>query len=58
MHAVVVDMLRTSNIDMADTTSSELVDEFITNSAWAIGSTHLTVLKSTPDVVVFGRDMC
>ena len=34
--AVIGDMLHTSNMDMADTTSPEQVDEFITNSAWAI----------------------
>jgi hypothetical protein len=44
-------------MDMADTTSPEQVDEFITNSAWAIQSTHHTVLKSTPGAAVFGWDM-
>ena len=36
IHAVIGDMLCTSNMDMVDTTSPEQVDEFITNSAWAI----------------------
>ena len=36
IHAVIGDMLRTINMDMANTTSPEQVNEFVTNSAWAI----------------------
>ena len=36
IHAVIGNMLCTSNMDMANTTFPELVDEFITNSARAI----------------------
>ena len=36
IHGVIGDMLCTSNMDMANTTSPELVDEFTMNSAWAI----------------------
>ena len=36
IHAVIGDMLCTSNMDMANTNSPEQVDEFITNPAWTI----------------------
>jgi transposase InsO family protein len=57
MHAVLGDMLRTSNLDMADTVTPEDVDNFLTDAAWAIRSTYHTVLKSTPGAAIFGRDM-
>ena len=50
-------MLRTSNIDMADKLNDEIIDNFITNAAWAIRSTYHTVLQSTPGAAIFGRDM-
>jgi transposase InsO family protein len=57
IHGVFGDMMRTSNLDMADTVTSEMVDDFITNAAWAVRSTHHTVLRSTPGAAIFGRDM-
>ena len=50
-------MLRTSELEMADTYHDEDVDTFITNAAWAIRSTYHTVLKSSPGAAIFGRDM-
>ena len=57
IHGVFGDMLRTSNLDMAETVTDEKVDDFITNAAWAVRSTHHTVLKSSPGAAIFGRDM-
>ena len=51
------DMLRTTNLDMAETTNAEMIDDFLVNAAWALRSTYHTVLKSTPGAAVFGRDM-
>ena len=50
-------MLRTSSIDMQDTCTPQMVDELLTNIAWAVRSTYHTVLKATPGAAIFGRDM-
>eukprot|EP00974_Lingulodinium_polyedra_P017240 1671478-Lingulodinium_polyedra.AAC.1 len=50
-------MLRTSRLQELEEVSAERIDEWITNMAWAIRSTHHTVLKSSPGAAVFGRDM-
>jgi hypothetical protein len=34
-----------------------MVDELLTNIAWAVRSTYHTVLKATPGAAIFGRDM-
>jgi len=52
-----MDMLRTINLDMAETTNAELINDFLVNAAWALCSTYHTVLKATPGAAVFGRDM-
>ncbi|MCP4748216.1 MAG: hypothetical protein GY874_19085 [Desulfobacteraceae bacterium] len=57
MHGVLGDMLRTSGLDMSETVTPEDVDNFIVNAAWAIRSTYHTVLKTSPGVAIFGRDM-
>ena len=50
-------MIRTSGIDMQDTCTPLMVDELLTNIAWAVRSTYHTVLKTTPGAAIFGRDM-
>ena len=57
VHAVLGDMLRTSGLDGSDDLSPETVDDFLVNTAWAIRSTHHTVLQATPGAAIFGRDM-
>ncbi len=58
VHQVLVQMLRTSEIDMADSVSPDDIDVFLDNAAWAICSTYHTVLKASPGgAAVFGRDM-
>ncbi len=50
-------MLRTSELDMADSLNAESVSNFLDNAFWAVCSTYHTVLKSSPGVAIFGRDM-
>ena len=52
-----MDMLHTTNLDMQETCSAEMIDDFLVAAAWAIRSTYHTVLKSSPGAAVFGRDM-
>jgi len=49
--------MRTSELDMADSVEPADIDTFIDNAAWAIRSTYHTVLKASPGVAIFGRDM-
>ena len=50
-------MLRTAEIDMADTVSESDIADFLTNAAWAVCSTYHTLLKASPGAAIFGRDM-
>ena len=57
VHGVLGDMMRTSNINNLETVDEHLIDEFLTNAAWAIRSTHHSVLQASPGQAIFGRDM-
>ena len=46
MHAVLVDMMRTSSIDMSQTVNLDDIDAFLTNAAW-----------TSPGTAIFGWDM-
>ena len=50
-------MLRTAELDMANTVAPSDIDAFLTDAAWAIRSTYHTVLKASPGAAIFGRDM-
>ena len=50
-------MLRTAELDMADSVAPSDMDAFLTNAAWAIRSTYHTVLKASPGAAIFGRNM-
>ena len=50
-------MIGTSGIDMQDTYTPLMVDELLTNIAWAVCSTYHTVIKTTPGAATFGRDI-
>jgi hypothetical protein len=50
-------MIRTSDIDRADSVAPSDIDAVLTNASWAIGSTYHTVLKASPGATIFGRDM-
>ena len=57
IHAVLVTILHTTEIDMANSVAPSDVEVFLTNAAWAIHSTYCTVLKASPGSAIFGRDM-
>ena len=58
VHQVIMTMLCTAEIDMADTvTPSDIDTFFLTNVSWAIHSTYHTVLKASPGAAILGRDM-
>jgi hypothetical protein len=57
LHQVLGQMLRTSELDMAKTITLNDVNVFLDNAAWAICSTYHTVLKASPGVAIFGRNM-
>ncbi len=50
-------MLRTAEIDMANSVAPADIVTFLTNAAWAICSTYHMVLKASPGAAIFGRDM-
>ncbi len=50
-------MLRTAEIDMVDSVTPDVIDDFLDNTAWAIRFTYHTVLKASPGVAIFGWDM-
>jgi len=54
IHAVVMTMLRTAEIDMADSVKPSDIDVLISDAAWAIRSTYHTVLKASPGAAIFG----
>ena len=57
VHQVLIAMIRTSELDMADSVAPNDVDVVLTNASCAIRSTYHTVLKASPGAAVFGRDM-
>jgi hypothetical protein len=57
VHQVLGQMLRTAKLGMANSVTPDDVDVFLDNVAWAIRSTYHTVLKASPGVAIFGRDM-
>jgi hypothetical protein len=57
IHAVFTNMLRTATLDMAKLVNACDIDVFLSDAAWAIRSTHHTVLKASPGAAIFGRDM-
>jgi hypothetical protein len=50
-------MLRTSELNMAESVKASDIDIFLSDAAWAICSTNHTVLKASPGAAIFGRDM-
>ncbi len=57
VHQVLGQMLRTAEIDMANSVTPDDVDVFRENAAWAIHSTYHTVLNASPGAAIFGCDM-
>jgi hypothetical protein len=54
VHQVLSQMLRTVETDMAEPVTSNDVDIFLQNTAWAIHSTYHTVLKASPGAAIYG----
>jgi hypothetical protein len=50
-------MLRTSELDMAESVKASDINVFLSDAAWAVCSTYHTVLKASPGVAIFGQDM-
>jgi hypothetical protein len=57
MHAVVMNMLRTTDIDMVNSVKPSDINVFLPYKAWAICSTYHTVLNASPGAVILRRDM-
>ncbi len=57
IHAVFTNMLRTAKLDMAELVNASNINIFLADAAWAIRSTHHTVLKASPGAGIFRRDM-
>ncbi len=57
IHAVLGNMLCTSELDMAESVKASDINVFLSDTAWAICSTYHTVLKASPGAATFGRDM-
>jgi hypothetical protein len=47
-------MLRTAKLDMAESVNASDINIFLADTAWAIRSTHHTVLKASPGAGIFG----
>ncbi len=54
IHAVLENVLRTSELDMAKTVKPSDIDVFLSDAAWAVCSTYHTVLKASPGAAIFG----
>jgi hypothetical protein len=50
-------MLRTSELNMAEMVKPSDIDVSLSDAAWAVCSTHHTVLKASPGAAIFGQDM-
>jgi hypothetical protein len=57
IHAIVGNILRTSELDMAESMKVSDINIFPSDAAWAICSTYHTVLKAFLGAAIFGRDM-
>ncbi len=56
IHAVIMNMLRKAEINMADSVNISDINVFLSDAAWAICFTYHTVLKAAPGAAIFGRD--
>ncbi len=54
IHAVLGNMLCTSELVMAKMVKPSDIDVFLSDTAWAVCSTYHTVLKASPGAAIFG----
>ena len=52
-----MNMLPAAEIDMADLVKPSDINVFLSDTAWAIRSTHHRVIKASPGAAIFGQDM-
>jgi hypothetical protein len=57
VHQVITTMLRTTDLDMANTEVTRDINAYLTDAACAICSTYHTVLKASPGAAIFSRAM-
>ncbi len=57
VYAAVMNMLCTAEIDLDNSVKPSDVNVFLSDAAWAICSTHHTLLKTSPGAAIFGQDM-
>ncbi len=57
IHGVLGNMLRTSQLNMAELVKASDINIFLSDAAWAVCSTYHTVLKASPGAAIFGQDM-
>jgi hypothetical protein len=58
IHQTLANMMRTAELDMANTADPGDVADFLNDAAWVVRSTcNHTVLKTSPGAAIFGRDM-
>ncbi len=57
VNQIIMGMLCTAEIDMADTVNESDIADFLTNATWTVHSTYHTVLQASPGAAIFGRDM-
>ena len=50
-------MMQTSSLDMQETCTPDMIDNFIANIGWEICSTYHTVRGSMPGAAIFNQDM-
>jgi hypothetical protein len=50
-------MLRTSELNMAESVKASDINVFQSDPAWAVRSTYHTVLKASSGAAIFGQDM-
>jgi hypothetical protein len=54
IHGVLGNMLRTSELDMAELVKASDINVFLSDATWAVCYTNHTVLKASPDAAIFG----
>jgi hypothetical protein len=52
-----MNMLHTAEIKMANSVKPSDINVSLSDAAWAILSTYLTLLKASPGAAIFGRDI-
>ncbi len=56
VHQVLGQILRTAELDMANSVTPDDANVFLDNAAWAIRSTYHKVPKASPGAAIFGWD--